>query len=123
MLAVAVSAMTDPVIHSDPYRFDGARFLKRRELPGKENSSHLVSCTPDHIAFGLGRYACPGRFFAAHEVKIAMCHILLKYDIKFKTDDERAMPWNYGITIFSNPTVDLMIRRRVPEIDIDSIVA
>jgi len=33
------------------------------------------------------------------------------------------MPWNYGITIFSNPTVDLMIRRRVPEIDIDSIVA
>jgi cytochrome P450 len=99
------------------------RFVKMRSIAGKENAAHLVSCTPEHIAFGLGRYACPGRFFAAHEVKIAMCHILLKYDIKFAKPDEAALPFNYGITIFCSPTAEIAIRRRNPELDIDSIMA
>lgn len=34
------------------------------------------------MGFGFGRHSCPGRFFAANEVKIALCHILLKYDFK-----------------------------------------
>lgn len=39
-----------------------------------------MTTTADFPAFGYGHHACPGRFFAAHEVKLVMCHLLLKYD-------------------------------------------
>lgn len=45
-------------------------------------AAQLVATTVDFPAFGYGRHACPGRFFAAHEVKLAICHMLLKYDWK-----------------------------------------
>lgn len=45
-------------------------------------AGQLVAATADFPAFGYGHHACPGRFFAAHEVMIVMCHLLLKYDWK-----------------------------------------
>jgi cytochrome P450 len=36
----------------------------------------------DHfLAWGHGRHACPGRFFAAHLMKIMLAHVLVNYDI------------------------------------------
>jgi cytochrome P450 len=54
--------------------------------PEKEMFRHFVSTSPEHMAFGFGKHSCPGRFFAAIEVKIALCHILLKYDFKRRGD-------------------------------------
>jgi len=33
-------------------------------------------------AFGHGRHACPGRFFAATEMKLLLAYIIMNYDIK-----------------------------------------
>ncbi|KAK8011860.1 hypothetical protein PG989_000120 [Apiospora arundinis] len=62
--------------YPEPLRWDPYRFLRMREA-GEENKAHLVSASNKHIGFGHGIHACPGRFFAANELKVAMAHILL----------------------------------------------
>ena len=36
----------------------------------------------DIQVFGLGKHACPGRFFASNEIKVLLCRIILDYDMK-----------------------------------------
>ncbi|KAI8309970.1 Cytochrome P450 monooxygenase easM [Colletotrichum sp. SAR11_59] len=60
--------------------FDGYRFLRMRELPGQENKWQFVSTSPEFLSFGHGKHACPGRFFASNEIKIALIHLLMNYD-------------------------------------------
>ncbi|KAL9109057.1 MAG: hypothetical protein Q9227_006297 [Pyrenula ochraceoflavens] len=42
----------------------------------------LPTTNPDFLVFGYGRHACPGRFFAAAELKLVLAHALLKYDFE-----------------------------------------
>lgn len=46
--------MWDEDIYENPEIFDGFRFLRRREVPGLENRSLLVSTSPDHLGFAHG---------------------------------------------------------------------
>jgi cytochrome P450 len=34
------------------------------------------------MGFGYGRHACPGRFFAANEIKLILARIVLQYDLR-----------------------------------------
>ena len=74
------SSYLDPAVYPDPGQFDAARFLRKRAEPGQEHGWQFVTTTPAYLFIGHGQHACPGRFFAAHELKIAMAHLLLKYD-------------------------------------------
>jgi cytochrome P450 len=67
---------------SDPDKFDIYRYYRMRTEPNptKASQAHLVSTGPDNLSFSHGVQGCPGRFFAANEMKIALCHLLLKYD-------------------------------------------
>lgn len=113
--------MWDPEIHENPDKWDGYRFLKLRSQEGKENVSQLVTTSADHIAFGHGEHACPGRFFAANEIKVALCHLLMKYDWKLAQGTDFT-PITMGTTMSANPGAKLLIRKRqVMELDIDSI--
>ncbi|EMD92325.1 hypothetical protein COCC4DRAFT_129752 [Bipolaris maydis ATCC 48331] len=42
----------------------------------------LATTSFDHLQFGHGRHACPGRFLAAHQLKIILSYMLLHYDFK-----------------------------------------
>ncbi|KAG6141279.1 hypothetical protein E4U28_003122 [Claviceps purpurea] len=101
--------------YEEPHRFDGYRFYNLRQVPGKENVSQLVSVSPDHMGFGYGLHACPGRFFASEEIKLVLCHILLKYDFRLVegTDIE---PRKFGLNMNANPAAKLAVRRRQEEI-------
>lgn len=35
------------------------------------------------LGFGYGKHSCPGRFFAAHEMKLLLAHVVQQYDIEF----------------------------------------
>jgi cytochrome P450 len=74
----------DPEIYPDPEKFDGFRFSKLRSLEGL-NSGRLqhAASNLDSMAFGYGRHACPGRFFASTEIKMIMVYLLMNYDFKF----------------------------------------
>ncbi|TVY73594.1 Cytochrome P450 monooxygenase easM [Lachnellula suecica] len=103
----------------NPETFDGYRFLNRRKTPGFEHKSLLISTSADHTAFSHGKHACPGRFFAANEVKIAMVHLILKYDMKLK-DAKDAKWFEYGLSMSANPFAKISVRRRKEEIDLDT---
>lgn len=64
--------------------FDGFRHYKLRQ--GGTATDHarnqFVTTNEQNLMFGYGRHACPGRFFAANEIKMLLARILLDYDVK-----------------------------------------
>ncbi|KAJ0384391.1 hypothetical protein COL922a_008446 [Colletotrichum nupharicola] len=120
-VVVDASAMKDPKIHGeDADTYDIYRFRRMREEPGKMHKAQLVTTSPEHLAFGHGQHACPGRFFASNEVKVALCHLLLKYDWKLAPGNT-ADSFVVGVARQINPKTVIMFRRRKEELDIDSL--
>lgn len=117
-VAVTATNMRDAANHENPDTWDPYRFVRMRDDPAKHNAAHLVSTTPEHTAFGHGQHACPGRFFAANEIKVALLGILIKYDIELP---ENVAPQVYesGAMLVSDPISSLRFRRREAEIDLD----
>ncbi|KAJ5605308.1 hypothetical protein N7510_010462 [Penicillium lagena] len=120
IFAVASTCHWDSKYYPDPQKYDGYRFLKMREDPVKGNLAQFVSTSPTHLGFGHGQHACPGRFFASNEVKIIMCHILLKYDWRLVGDQE-PRTLIHGFILAADHSTKLEIRRRIEEIDLDKI--
>ncbi|KAJ6438807.1 Ent-kaurene oxidase-like protein [Purpureocillium lavendulum] len=76
----------DPEIYTDPETFDGFRFYDRRMSSRADANRHQFATTgPENLAFGYGKTACPGRFFATAQIKVVLANILLNYDISFPT--------------------------------------
>lgn len=115
-LLVSSERMWNPSIYPNPEEFDPYRFLKLREMPGHETSAQLVSPSPEHFGFGYGNHACPGRFFAANEAKIALAQILLKYDFKLPSGAAGPSVMKVGSALGADPMAKLSIRRRQEEV-------
>nr|A0A455LM27.1 RecName: Full=Cytochrome P450 monooxygenase atnM; AltName: Full=Arthripenoid biosynthesis cluster protein M [Arthrinium sp.]AYO60886.1 cytochrome P450 monooxygenase AtnM [Arthrinium sp.] len=101
----------NPKAYSDPDKFDGYRYVKMADDPEKEVFRHFVTTSQEHMGFGFGKHSCPGRFFAANEVKVALCHILLKYDFKL-AEGPKPNVMKMGWVLISDPMTNLMIKRR-----------
>ncbi|KZL80201.1 ent-kaurene oxidase [Colletotrichum incanum] len=84
MLAVPVHHIgRDPELFPEhPNKFDPYRFTKLRQNEGEGNHFQFASVTNGTMAFGWGKHACPGRFFASNEIKLILIHLLTNYDIK-----------------------------------------
>ncbi|KAJ0275931.1 hypothetical protein Brms1b_011792 [Colletotrichum noveboracense] len=112
--------MWDNEWYDNPEQYDGYRFLRMRNT-GEEKYAHLVSASPKHTAFGYGQHACPGRFFAANELKIALAHLLLKYDWKLSDETGNPQPVPFGMALLPDPNVKFLIRRRKEEINLGTL--
>lgn len=72
----------DPDVYENAHTFKGFRFSDMRDS-GDQNLKHqMVNLSPNHLFFGYGRAACPGRFFAVNEVKAMLAYILMTYDFR-----------------------------------------
>lgn len=82
--------MHDPGVIENPDEFDAFRWYRQRQAQEHKRTNkvstaatqQLVSISPISLHFGYGRHACPGRFFAANEMKMIVGRALLDYDIK-----------------------------------------
>ncbi|OMP82055.1 Ent-kaurene oxidase [Diplodia seriata] len=95
--------------------FDGYRFVKLREQPGEENRHQLVTTSAEHLGFGLGLHACPGRFFAANTMKLMLAQFVMKYDWKF-VDEKPQLRAAFGSSVYVNPTLQVAAKRRKEEV-------
>ncbi|KAI0195875.1 cytochrome P450 [Astrocystis sublimbata] len=121
----------DPAFYEEPTRFDGFRFSKLRGSiearggPKTSNSNNNAaelgklaysSSTHESMAFGYGRHACPGRWFASNEIKMIMVHLLENYEFRLpggKTGLENRPPsLNFETQYLPNMDAVVEFRRR-----------
>ncbi|KZL77274.1 cytochrome p450 monooxygenase [Colletotrichum incanum] len=117
-IAVSAHRMRDPVVYSDPDKFDAYRFIKLANSdPEKARFCGFSSVSIDHTGFGFGRHACPGRTYVTLELKVLLAHILLKYDWKLP---EGVVPnlMKHGFDSLTDLTTSVLVKRRTEEIDL-----
>ncbi|VUC23403.1 unnamed protein product [Clonostachys rosea] len=72
----------DDMYFSNASKFEPLRFYEmRKEEPAKHQ---YISTGKNDLAWGYGRHACPGRFFAHVEMKIFMAEFVRRWDVKMK---------------------------------------
>ncbi|RAH46897.1 cytochrome P450 [Aspergillus brunneoviolaceus CBS 621.78] len=120
-MLVSAHIFEDASIYTSPDVYDGLRFYKWRQSPGSEHRFQFVTTSAEHYAFGHGMHACPGRFFAANEIKILLVHLLMRYDWKFEDRTERPPNFMHGTESICDPTVRLLFRFREPEVDLSRL--
>ncbi|KAJ7880796.1 cytochrome P450 [Mycena olivaceomarginata] len=75
----------DPEYYDNPTVYDPFRFSRPREelAAGKTRvNEDLVTTSVHWLPFSHGLHACPGRFFAANNVKMILAQMLLDYEIQ-----------------------------------------
>ncbi|KAI1741756.1 cytochrome P450 monooxygenase [Xylaria scruposa] len=113
--------MVDPEVYESPEVWKPDRFQELRSQSGKEHMAQLVTTSVDHFGFGHGEHACPGRFFAANEIKIVLCHLLMKYDWDLAPGADTKVTLR-GFNQRANVATKVLCRQRQKvELDIDSI--
>ncbi|KAJ3007828.1 hypothetical protein NUW54_g3393 [Trametes sanguinea] len=114
--ALIVAASTplhhDNNIYPDAEVFDPFRFARQRESEGESLKHQYANTSIEYIAFGHGKHACPGRFFAANELKAMLAYIVLNYDFKLGGDGKRPPNVHFGPTIIPNPDAQVQFRKR-----------
>ncbi|KAK4169799.1 putative cytochrome P450 E-class, group IV [Cladorrhinum sp. PSN259] len=104
----------DPEIFPNPEEFQPWRFYElRANTRGEQAAQHqFVSIGQNILTFGYGRHACPGRFFAANEVKMMVANALLTYDIRLPDGVEGRYPnFKFGGQCVPDPTKELLFKR------------
>lgn len=102
----------DPKIYDNPTKFDGFRFEKLRQNPEQSGKAQYAASNHSSMSFGYGRHACPGRFFAANEIKAIMAYLLQNYDMKFKEGQKRPESLLFETQYLPNGTATVMFKRR-----------
>jgi len=78
------SIARDPAFYNSPSEFEPFRFYDlRQRSPEDANRHQLTSTGPTNLAFGYGHASCPGRSFAAAEMKMILGHLIHEYDFCF----------------------------------------
>ncbi|TGJ85026.1 hypothetical protein E0Z10_g3717 [Xylaria hypoxylon] len=118
----------DPEIYTNPKDFDGFRFSNLRDhieiREGNDNNKKAAemgklayaSSNHESMAFGYGRHACPGRWFAGNEIKMIMVYLLENYEFQFpggKSGLENRPPsMNYETQYLPNTQATVEFRKR-----------
>ncbi|KAF8547706.1 cytochrome P450 [Imleria badia] len=103
----------DDALYENSKVFDPFRFADMGEEDEEGAKHQFVATSPEYLSFGHGLHACPGRFFAAAELKMMLAHIVTTYDIKLEENTTRPQSLHIGNSIGANPTAKVMFRKRV----------
>jgi ent-kaurene oxidase len=73
---------------------------------------HYLQANPQSMAFGYGRHACPGRFFASDEIKAITIYLLNNYDIKFAEGQTRPKSLEVETQFLPDHTATILCKKR-----------
>jgi len=111
--AAATPTHTDDENYTNPEVFDPFRFSDIRGEDGQGTKHQFVHTSVDYLPFGHGKRACPGRFFAANQLKAMLAHIVLNYDVKFEKEGVRPANEWFALTIEPCPSSKVLFRKRL----------
>jgi len=103
----------DEKIYPDALNFEPFRFVKLKEQETTGRKFDMVTTSTDSLAFGHGRHACPGRYFAACELKLMLAHVVMTYDVKLENGGVRPEDLWVVTMCVPNPNAKVLFRRRV----------
>ncbi|TLS23365.1 uncharacterized protein PpBr36_06197 [Pyricularia pennisetigena] len=112
----AYGVLHDEAVYPGAEEFRSFRFSDARADDGGGATSYVErarnafpTTKPEFLAFGHGRHACPGRFFAALELKMMMAYIVLNYDISPR---EKTPNMWFGVNRVPDMTAKIRVQRR-----------
>ncbi|KAI1080681.1 ent-kaurene oxidase [Whalleya microplaca] len=115
LLTPLAGIAVDERYYTDPEVFDGLRFWKLRQRSEEAaNRWQFTSIGDTSQNFGLGKNACPGRFFAGSEIKMILAYLILNYDLKFKDGETRPKPNMFMMQKSPNTNAEVLFKRRTP---------
>ncbi|KAL9052946.1 MAG: hypothetical protein Q9162_005063, partial [Coniocarpon cinnabarinum] len=85
----AYHIQNSPDITPYPATFDALRYHRLRSQNGEGHKHQLTTATSENLNFGYGRHACPGRFFAALEIKSILVRLIMGFDFGLLQGEER----------------------------------
>lgn len=94
--------------HPDNYGTEGKTF---NGFQWEKKGQAAVQSSPSFLTFGMGRWACPGRQLAVHEIKIMLYLFFSKFDIKLEESSFKVT--NTINTTSVPPKATLLLRRRL----------
>ncbi|QKX59125.1 uncharacterized protein TRUGW13939_06256 [Talaromyces rugulosus] len=110
----------DENVHQQPFEFIHDRFMRRSThgaSPSQEetemgtSAGHAAAETDvNFAAWGIGKHACPGRFFAVDLIKIILIHVLVDYEVELLGERPENMWIEYNV--IPPPATTVSIRRR-----------
>ena len=113
LLAPLAGFSRDPALYPDPTTFDPLRFLRLREQSKSDSNRYqFTSLSDGNMNFGAGRHACPGRFFAGNEVKMALGFFLLNYEVALPEGKERPKAMIVVMSRVPDQEAELLFKRR-----------
>ncbi|KAE8423731.1 ent-kaurene oxidase [Aspergillus pseudocaelatus] len=99
----------------DPSVYDAFRYSRIREdqgHPGNAQKYLMAKTDLDNLAFGYGKFACPGRFYAVNEMKMIFARMLLCYEFKYPGGQGRPQNFTIDSDLYPDPLTRLLIRKR-----------
>lgn len=76
-------AQRDPEYYTAPLKFDGLRFFDLRQNEGDTEKQHFTAIGPNAFSWGVGKFACPGRFWASAHIKLLFMVLVKDFDVGF----------------------------------------
>ncbi|EJD50779.1 cytochrome P450 [Auricularia subglabra TFB-10046 SS5] len=110
--AASKSRQFDDQVYPHAMQFDGFRFVNDDQAEDELAQDRFVSVSVDYLPFGLGRTACPGRFWAANEMKIMFAYLIYNYDVKMEHEGELPESMWFGTSEIPNGKANIMLRKR-----------
>ncbi|RYP56338.1 hypothetical protein DL771_011957 [Monosporascus sp. 5C6A] len=131
LLAPLAGVSRDERFYPGAETFDGLRFWRLQQQQHQQQNSanggeaknanrnanfgdqwQFTSIGDANMNFGLGRHACPGRFFAAAETKLILAYLVLNYDLRLREGEGRPAPAMFMMTKSPSPDAEILFRRR-----------
>jgi cytochrome P450 len=107
------SSSPTPITRSPSSTIPSSATTPSSQPPNLTTSKHQFTSIGDADQnFGLGKHACPGRFFAAQEIKVILSYLLLHYEIKLRDGEGRPRPVVFMMTKSPSQTAEVLFRRR-----------
>ncbi|KAI0454658.1 cytochrome P450 [Xylaria acuta] len=106
--------INDPSVTPNPDIFDPMRSYKKRYASPQDMNKYLAGQTsPDNLAFGYGKLACPGRAFSVGEIKLILARLISQYEFRYP-ESIQSRPTNMYAdeNVFPNPNAKVMMRLR-----------